>query len=528
MHVSITTRRHPGVWRWRAVVVASGLVTVAPIWLSPLLVTTDGPSHLYNAFVAYAVRSGAAPFASYLEYVPGVGRTRISELLLMWFGPLLGWEGAERLVLSVAVGGALAVLVLLVAATPGPPATSLVPAAGWLAQSWFTWMGFYDFVLSLAVLGLLVIMLRARPLTHRHLLGAQLLLAMLFWTHLFTLAIGVGLLGVVVLTRLVMGELRPGHMLVVVPGAALVVLSLGLGPGSDGVAWSSWVKVVAGLFVGDFVVSFHRAGLLAGVLLMGLVWVAVGQRGRRWFAGSSGPLDGTEVFGLLLLLGSLVAPDRIGEGSYIPARMRFLSVVILLPMVAQYVVAVRRPWQSALVIAWLASLTFQGVFVIRSSRRVERDLADMRATLERVGAHPGSWIAMVTGDAERHLFRISGYLHVVDRAALTLRMVQVDNYEAELRSFPVNWCRRPDRLTYRNADSSVVIAVRERELPLAGSVFVVHESHVRIVSGDVRATIGRRVDSGAFATTVVTIEDSDAPGPGDRLARSGSRCAALD
>src|SRR5205807_1436850 len=101
-----------------AVVAAAALV---PVWASPVLVTTDGPSHVYNALVADAVLSERAPYARYLEFDRDWTRPdRTAQFLLMGLGRVVGFETAERVVFTLAVVATLAgFLALLVRSHSG-------------------------------------------------------------------------------------------------------------------------------------------------------------------------------------------------------------------------------------------------------------------------------------------------------------------------------------------------------------------------------------------------------------------------
>src|SRR5881227_3999429 len=145
---------------------AGAAAALVPVWASPVLVTTDGPSHVYNALVADAVLSERAPYARYLEFDRDWTRPdRTAQFLLMGLGRVVGFETAERVVFTLAVvatlAGFLALLVRSHSGQGGAPLVALAPAAGWLAQTWFVWMGFYDFALSLALYAALLLVLRS-------------------------------------------------------------------------------------------------------------------------------------------------------------------------------------------------------------------------------------------------------------------------------------------------------------------------------------------------------------------------------
>ncbi|MGH7699671.1 MAG: hypothetical protein ACREMJ_04000, partial [Gemmatimonadales bacterium] len=177
----------------RLVIAVVAVVVLVPAWASPVLVTTDGASHVYNAAVTDAVAAARPPYAALIAV--DRDRTRpnqATQVLLGALGPAVGWETAERVVFTLAVAATLAALLALLAGSGAPTLAALAPAAGWLAQSWFLWMGFYDFALSLALYAGLVLLLERESTPRRRIL-VQAIFAVLYFTHVLTLAVAAGL-----------------------------------------------------------------------------------------------------------------------------------------------------------------------------------------------------------------------------------------------------------------------------------------------------------------------------------------------
>ena len=433
-------------------------VMLAPIWLSPLLVTTDGPSHVYNAFVAHDVRSGGE-LARYFDVAPPLRPQLLSDSLLRALGPLVGWPLAERILVSL---GCLLCGIALARWSRSEDLGSLAFLA-WIPLGWFTWMGFYDFLFSLAFFALL-----ATGLKEKRALLVQLSLAGLLATHLFTATIGC----------LLLWWCSPrdrGHRPLIVATAwsvLLLALVASSGSASGGFRWESPPDLRSLLFT-DVILSHDPLVLIVGLLLFGMVAWGAASHGKALLTPGS-----LAAFGLLLLLGSLLAPEWIGRGGYVPQRLRGLGLVLLLPTGFQVV----RHRTGA--VAWtalgalsLAIMTAQAARIVESSRTVEADLESVREALQAAGAGPGVQLATAIGDPFRHLYRIYGYRHLPERLAIPWRAVVLDDYEASEPVFPVRW---------REGTSGVKTAIDEGVVSVEGSwtgdLYLIHEALDSVVA----------------------------------------------
>jgi hypothetical protein len=471
-----------------------------PVWVSPVLVTTDGPSHVYNAAVADAVRAARGPWATAFAVQPGRATNNAAAALLETGGARVGWERAERGLVTLAILATFAAL--LVAAgvhTTGAVPASIVPLAAWLAQSWFLWTGFYDFALSLAGFAALVIALGARVTVGRWVVG-QGVLALLFFTHFFAFAAGVGVLAVVLGWQARRRALPWWSVAGAVPGLVMVAVQLGGGAaGAGGIQWGDPIKAVAGLAVGDFVLSHHPVSVAGGLSLVVAVLATLATRLRA--ARAAGPLvTGLEIAALLMLAGSLVAPFGLGEGSYIPARLRALAAFALLPAVAAWCPrAVLRAAGAVGGLALVASAAAQ----LRAASRVADDVERIADGFVQAGAQPGAWVRTSLADHERGLFRVSAYAHLVERVALRRDYVVLDNYEAQLRIFPVTWRATPDWLALTASRGGWTARLMVRDARWSTPVFVVHEADRPLASVDAGLEVGPAVAAGPFHVTAV-------------------------
>ena len=73
---------------------------------------------------------------------------------------------------------------------------------------------------------------------------------------------------------------------------------------------------------------------------------------------------------------------------------------------------------------------------------------ELERLLAQAGGEAGTLVATRLTDVERGLFRISGYQHIIDRVGVRTDLIDLDNYEAFNRIFPVRWRATPDGLRF--------------------------------------------------------------------------------
>jgi hypothetical protein len=481
------------------------ILSLAPVWVSQVPPTTDGPNHLYNAFVEHDLDTGGTAYRAVYRLRPGLAPNLAAGEVLIRLGPVVGWRRAEKILLSLAILLPLVALLTL----GGASDWIAIVAVGALVQNWFVWMGFYDFALSIAPFALLAtVPTRTRGVT-RVVLTQALLLA-LFFTHLFTFAAGIGLLLGRTLWRRANGRGSVWEGLNALPALALFVVAFssagrvgGVGPG---VSWGNPLRGVLGLVVGDVLVTFHPLYLLAGVALMtGVSWTAarvlrrVGREGWK-------SLDSITAAGLSLLAISLAVPDAMVEGSYVRARVRLLAIILLLPALLTTLRGAGASARRGVVIGGGLFLVLHAGWLMVLGRRLESDRRDLAAALDAAGARPGDWLQTLLRDKERGFYRISAYLHLSDRLASEQGLVVLDNYEAYLQNFAVAWLRVPDQLVAAPSGSGWALRREPRELCPATPILVVHERDRALRSTDSLVAVGGSDVRGAFGVTPVTMK----------------------
>ena len=487
-----------------AVVALSALSIVAP----PVLPTTDGPNHVYNAIVERDVAHDVAPYAGTLELrrETRLAPNRATSEFLNAVGPALGWESAERLLLLIIL---LCTFALLVSISRSVTTTSIALAAI-LSHHWFAWNGFFDFSLSVIPF-LSVVALLATPLTQKRVLLLLLSAIALFFTHVFTMAVTVGLVICTLLWRVaVVKSERKAALLLIIPFAALFITAFNLGGTAGGSAW--WgvpLKSVLGLIIGDFVLTFDAFDIVAGTVLMTLVWFAAARIWKAWQSDAIANIDIRALCGIALLLFSVVAPEGLANGSFICARLRFLGALCVLPAIVTHLPTLK--FGRRLAPALFSVFLIHVGFAIKAGTQLSRDLQSITVLMNRAGVREGDWIRTNFRDGERGLYRVTGYAHLADRVAYRRRLLLLDNYQVYQPVFALRWTATPDQLDMNRRGSTWFVKRSEEERRWTRNLFVLHEAAVPLRIEDGCLNYGLRYVDAGFAVSVVQPACDQAP-----------------
>ena len=388
--------------RSNRIVAALTAVALIPVWLFRYFPSQDGPSHLYNAYVL--ARIGHSPLVQQFFVINVRPFPNWTMYLLM--APLtlvLPPTFVQSVVISLCVL-ALVVCTVYVQLTFKGAVDATALLAVMLGYSSLLFLGFFNFILGAALFTLTV----ACWWRGKSMIGVYALLALTYFTHALPFAAAV--LSIALLAAI--GK-RWRTLLLLVP--AFVVLLL------DAVArisaprdyrsfgWhvGSLIDLRPLVFHGDADAWIARAAALALVVAIAatrkrnpMMWVTIG-----------------------LLAGYFIAPWGYGAGGWtlggwISDRLLFL-VLLTLPAWIEC----RRPAVAvgiALVVAHLGAVVFE-------ARRMEPRIEAMARAASFVRPH--STIQSLGGDAET--FHAASYL------ALGQDIVNLDDYEARLRDFPI-------------------------------------------------------------------------------------------
>ena len=437
-------------WAFTAIVVAQAVMAVA--W--PYLATWDGPAHVASAVI---FAHGAASFGQYFRIdlfpVPNLGGHLImAPLIALGVPPLL----AEKLLFAgVLIGLPFAHRASLLAIRPG--ALMLTYLVLPFAINWFTYAGFYNFVLGLVVFFLTV--------RHWVRFGAgragQLALWFLagYLCHIVTLAMTLVFLTVhLVWTRGVTAP--PGHSrltalwadggrfgLACVPAVALTGLWLTVRYEPDVPLHLPWKALWGNLLTLRWgLVVFREAETLASslltVTLAGLAAWAFWQV-RSWRRRI--PEDAWLVAGGICLLMYLVMPAASSGGSYISQRLSLFPWFALLFWLAQ----IPMPHRMAEVAGATGIIAAVSLTAIHLPVVIEfnRDLAEFLSAAPLLP--PGATLVPLYFIDDRegqggtaHSARTRPMQEAAGYLMATRRVVDLSHYESDSPHFPTRF--RPE------------------------------------------------------------------------------------
>ncbi len=331
------------------------LPAVLAIWASPCFVTQDGPAHLYNAHVLRRSFDPASPYGAIYTIHWQLLPNWAGHLLFLALDATLPPQAAERLAATltlVALAAATAWLRFRVDGGRGAMASAALAALVGLNVTWL--FGFTSFLLgaSLFAITLGVWWIGRERMTWGRTLGLGGLVVAGYLCH--PVSLGLTALGLIVLAALVPGRgwRRIGMTLVALaPLLPLALVYKGLtreggpmrpewGVLKDPLSPQSWLEqfgwvdpitIAAKVYRPFGEIPWKPNGLVAPVLwlVLALAAMAAATLLNRDRAGKRG----WGVLAALLLFGSLVTPDSLGDnhGGYLPQRVALLGLVALAP-----------------------------------------------------------------------------------------------------------------------------------------------------------------------------------------------------
>jgi hypothetical protein len=436
-----------------AAVVATAVLCVLPLWLTPVVPTTDGPAHLYNAWLLLHFDDPGLDARRFLEvnaFVPNWGGVGPLVPLLVVFPPAV----AEKAFLGAIVALLVLASAALAARLGGDPVLAAA-SAGILAHGWLLAAGFTAFLVALALgIGLCAEGARLlgspgprRPwprvamvslgfglLFLAHLAGA--ILAGAIWLLLCvarwragqplrrTLALGAPpllLLGALVALHWARAEQHPAP-------------SFRAGPGPG---WGRLVDLGTGGFWQAYSPLDRRIGAALLLLTLALVVARATHHGRsvggaRWLAlGAVGALAAY-----------LVVPWSAGGGTFLTDRL--VPLLFLLPL----------PWATS------DGLPARALFRVALVVLLVGALAQRTAQYRLWGAVTSSVVQLNRGLPEGRILvqpplaplpmAVDPLVHVWGRVAIDRRALALDNYEAFLVGwFPISF--RPEGIALATA-----------------------------------------------------------------------------
>jgi hypothetical protein len=457
------------------------LLLLVPVWSFPYLPTQDGPLHLANAVILKEYATADARYAEVfqlsLEPFPNWSSHVLLAGLLYALPPL----AAEKVLASLYIGGFAAGFRYFLAPF-GPDALLLAPTGLLFVFNRCFLMGFYNYCLSLAVMWVVLGYCVRRRVgfgaVDAFALASLLFLA--YFTHLLGCVLAASGAACFVCTA------RPFRLqkLLCLGGALAPVACLALthhlgnpflqhgSEGSLGGAvlrywtqagaepwWSSVASVNRQLFepyegrhpwMGGLVLLWFEALILVTVL---------GAFGR----GERVALPAVRLPVIVLSVGLVVLyvllPDFLSVAvGFLKARLALLPPLVCLPLLR----VPRQTWaRAAFRVALLLLVGLNTSLVARHFAHASADLVEYTAGLQYAGRRHTLFVA---ADESRGRVLADHLEHAADHYCLTTGNVNLDNFQATLKHFPVRfrpgWERgRGAFSSYPNRDGVDVILV---------------------------------------------------------------------
>jgi hypothetical protein len=432
-------------------------------WTAPHFVTQDGPSHLYGATIAreLVLHHRDSVYSPWYTIQRALLPNVTATVLLAIAESVAGPEHAEQLLASVVIlAGFLAFCYASRALSPGssPRFSPWTPVANFLLQTWFLWLGFYNFYLGMVLMAFPIgfYFRYAGGLGLRRAAALAAGLVVLFFTHIIPAAIAVMTVvttafwidvAVPIATTERTGRrflpprpcLRELGVLLASTLPALILIWLYLSSGAPtqfhpqiAWAWSEFPMHVFQTGAGrsgaqTLLSSFFLFYIAAGILLM---------RKREW----ASVRGGLAVATLLTFLAYLLAPDAGFGGSLV--KIRFSWAVFLLGGLLACSVASLRPMRIAVAV-WVACfLAGNAVNSMAIAKRVSNAAADYLSIANQIP--PRSTFVRLRYPTP-HAAEQYGYegigrdplAHLAGLAAAKRRLVDLSDYEPLSKIFPV-------------------------------------------------------------------------------------------
>ena len=175
-----------------------GVQAVIP-WTELNFATQDGPSHLYTALIARDLLfDHQSPYRAVYQFQPKLVTNWSTTILLNIAELLFGPRDAEHAIATLCVVlGFFSFRYLRVSLDPESDPWS--PVTNFLLFNWFLWIGFYNFLLGMALFPFAVgyFIRHSRAMNARRAVVLALGLVLLFFTHVLSLAVALLCIGLI-------------------------------------------------------------------------------------------------------------------------------------------------------------------------------------------------------------------------------------------------------------------------------------------------------------------------------------------
>lgn len=441
------------------------MIHLVPLVLLPFLVTHDGPTHVYNAYLVRSLLFDyQAPAAFFFDFNPQVIPNWISHFLLLVFSFFLSPALAEKLVIGIyLVSFPYAFRAFLLAINKKAVLASylLFP----FVFSFAILTGFYSFCLGMSLAFYVLYLFQVYPdrLKGRHLLWLSSLMVLLYFSHLF----------VFVLTfctlifqrswnhiyfergkKRTWSDLFSGLIRKSVPVLKVSILPLLLGlqfmfvhsekTGTEIPEFATMFRLfvdVRPLIAIDYQMEKRFSHPLFYVYML-MLGSALFYRIRDAFNKRGSIVQNADVWLMLSIIMSVfyfILPDDIVSGGLVAIRFCLMAYLFLILWLAQF--TPRKLMFAGSVLSVLSALI---LLLVRYEPL--RALSDRAAELELcAGQIPeGKVLATIDYSGNWMMDNITAYI------ATSKNIILLDNYEANQVHFPLIWKteRNPREILY--------------------------------------------------------------------------------
>ena len=418
-------------------------------WMAVSFVTQDGPSHLYTAIVARdLLLNSNSPYATLYRFQPKLVTNWSTTVLMNIMEGLFGPSDAEHAMATLCVLAGFFGFAYL-RRSVDPLSSPWSPTNNFLLCSWFLWIGFYNFYLGMALFPFVAgyYIRQASAMNLKKLLAINAGLLILFFTHVmgFALALlSIGLVGLwaCVAQPRIKDALRPAAWLaaVLLP-SIILLLKFVRGSGQTtqydpAIAWA-WNSFP----MHAFAVSQGRTGeqtILVGAMFFYMSIGLLAMRRSEW----ASPKACLFIAGIISFIVYLLTPDSGFGGDAI--KIRFVWAIFVFGCLAASTVSALAPLRIPVTIFTTCFLTATLLQALKINiRHVSGAAKAYEAALATIP--PGSSFVRLRFPTESTRKRF-GYetaaleplFHIDARAAARRRLVDVSDYQALTRLFPVD------------------------------------------------------------------------------------------
>ncbi len=465
-------------------------IQIAIPWTAPHFATQDGPSYLYNAVVARKLLFHAQPYASLYRINSHIIPSWASTILFALSSSLAGAGHAEQLMMSLMLCLGFFSFSYAIRAL-SPKALPFTPLSNALLETWFLWMGFYNFFLGMALvpLGIGFYARRNGKLTMRAAAMLACGLVILFFAHL--LAAGISILALAMIgvwLHLVRPKLWPhssglhdgarqAGMLLGAMVPAILLCLIYTRAANGGIPFrpnflQSWYEFPMHVFATANGLAGGQWYLWPAVLAL-MITAVLGMRRSEWRTAKGG----LAIAAVAVFLVYLIVPDSGLGGTQV--KVRFAWIVFLLGGLLVSSAARLQPLQTPIAIFVSGCLAFNLASTAQSVAAYSLAVDDYLSTL--AGIRPGSTIIRLrypTPDLpERYGYHDIGrdpLFHLDAYAAARLGCLDLSDYQAPSADFPVIFKSKVDhekqfkllRLENPSPDETADLDSIRHDLPL--------------------------------------------------------------